>query len=574
MQKSLKKIFNVFLGLLMTLTMIGVNPTPVYAEGDGSLTGIYSFARYFTQESMNPFTSGGYSVAAVLRDSSGKVIGDLFCIEPGTHTGVGANYTNTYEQTDPGVAGVIYAFHMSMLDDSSSARAKYLGAQLAVWAKIRGIRGAIDGLVPTWDYQADAEAAKYWAGVYFDNADAAVAAVNTAWSNPYELSTGDFAFDKNSTAVRFTTSGDNTVYFRSEPIHLDIQGNADMVAKVLSLVTYTVSLENAPEGTKITDINGNERDTFVPAQSFRVYVPVQASVNHSPMKVNVRINGGYTAWTTEIWHSGTNQDFAVQRAEAAGEKNKSFNVSFPTAEAHEIPEKKVYTNALYLMKEAPQITGTQRNDDGTTGLVWENMPKVGAKFKVTNATAFTDTTGRHYDAESYIQYVYSDFHDATTGNIRFSDLPADENGEAIKWRVEETEAPYGYSTATIAGTHNRITIPVEADKCNVKQVESDLYPECESEDDYINNGATKLLDEGYRFINEPIYAEFEFKKVNEKFEGLANAKFNLYNSEDIELAAEMQGGDCNCGCGHEHGQLNNNVTINSATTFTDKGGET
>ena len=293
-------------------------------------------------------------------------------------------------------------------------------------------------------------------------------------------------------------------------------------------MTYTVSLENAPAGTKITDIIGNERDTFGPAQSFRVYVPVQASVNHSPMKVNVRINGGYTAWTTEIWHSGTNQDFAVQRAEAAGEKNKSFNVSFPTAESHEIPEKKTFTNSLRLVKVAPQITGTERESDGSTSLVWTDHPLNLAKFKITNVTEFTDTAGRHYSPESYIQYVHTDFHSTDFGNIAFSDLPISEDGSKIKWKITEESAPNGY-----AKSEKTVNVSIGASKCSAAAI--GVLPGCDEEGDFLPGTTYKVTDEDYWFVDTPEYAEFEFKKVNEKFEGLANAKFNLYNSEDIEL---------------------------------------
>ena len=55
---------------------------------------------------------------------------------------------------------------------------------------------------------------------------------------------------------------------------------------------YTVSLENAPSGTIVTDVNGNEKNTFGTGEKFIVKVPV-SSLNSlsSEFKVSVNANG-------------------------------------------------------------------------------------------------------------------------------------------------------------------------------------------------------------------------------------------------------------------------------------------
>ena len=163
MSKSFKKFLGLFMSILTAISVMGVTPTPVYAEGEtGELTGIYKFSEYFTSESMAPL-SAGYPTAAVLSDSNGEVLANLFCIEPDVYTGIGASYTNSQSPASDAVSGVIYAYHLDMLNDSGDALAKYLGAQIAVWAKIRGNAGAISGLVASSKDPDTANAAKGYA---------------------------------------------------------------------------------------------------------------------------------------------------------------------------------------------------------------------------------------------------------------------------------------------------------------------------------------------------------------------------------------------------------------------------
>lgn len=504
------------------------NTSPVYAESGGKLTSVYKFDGYFTHESLSALTKG-YSAASVLKDGSGNIIADLFCIEPDKLTGIGVDYVDTGAAADPGVAGVIYAFHIDMVQDSSNGLAKYLGAQMAVWAKIRNNRAALDGLVAGEKDPATAAAAKEYAKKYFDGADAAYAANETAWREPYKLSSGDFSFTVDSTAVSFTSDSTKTLYFRSEPIHLDLNGDQAMLSAILSSVQYTVSLSNAPEGSFVADINGNKRDTFVPAQSFRVYVPVAASAGHSPMTVNVRINNGYTAWTTTSWNSDTHQDLVSQKAMAPGEKNMSLAVSFPAAITAQ--PKTIYTSALALSKVAIQPASSTVDADGITKIVWEKSALEGTRFSLTNTDSFTDSAGKTWAAGEYQTDTYTTDDTPADGNILFFGLPASNDGSPVSWTLSEMTSAPGYSKSG-----KTLKVKALAAKCPADAVGSAAYPECKTADDYMNGTISKYTaKEEYWLENTPIYLSFTFRKTAPNGKALPGALFDLYNEDPIRL---------------------------------------
>ena len=532
MKKTLKdriqKAGKLLIAVLTAVSAFAFTPniSTVYAESSGKLTSVYKFEGYFTHASLSALTKG-YGGASVMKDDSGNIVADLFCIEPDKLTGVGADYVDTGAAVDPGVAGVIYAFHIDMVQDSSDGLAKYLGAQMAVWAKIRNNRSALDGLVVGEKDPTTAAAAKEYAKKYFDGADAAYAANETAWNDPYKLSSGDFSFTPDSTAVSFVSDTSKTLYFRSDPIHLDLNGDQALLSAILSSVQYTVSLSNDPEGSFIADINGNKRDTFVPAQSFRVYVPVSASAGHSPMTVNVKINNGYTAWTTTSWHSDTHQDLASQRAMAPGEKNLSLAVSFPAAIVNQ--PKTIYTSALALSKVANQPASTTV-DSGITRIVWEKSALSGTRFSLTNTDSFTDSTGKTWAAGEYQTDTYTTDDAPADGNILFFNLPASNDGSPVSWTLNEMTSAPGY-----AKSDKTLKVKAIAAKCPDEAVGSTAYPECNSTDDYMNGTISKYTKEAYWIENTPIYLDFTFQKTTANGEALRGALFNLFNEDPIKL---------------------------------------
>ena len=132
MKKTLKdriqKAGKLLIAVLTAVSAFAFTPniSTVYAESSGKLTSVYKFEGYFTHASLSALTKG-YGGASVMKDDSGNIVADLFCIEPDKLTGVGADYVDTGAAVDPGVAGVIYAFHIDMVQDSSDGLAKYLG---------------------------------------------------------------------------------------------------------------------------------------------------------------------------------------------------------------------------------------------------------------------------------------------------------------------------------------------------------------------------------------------------------------------------------------------------------------
>lgn len=307
---------------------VGIAVSMSASSVGGSLKRIYDFGDYYTEESLAPLTAGPLQ-AAILNNQDGEVASDLFSIEPDRETIEGTDYTNVRSYHNPDVEGVIYAFHIDMVKDPSNALDKYLGAQLAVYAQLKNDEGALDGLKVTEKNPDAAKAAIRYAKKYVAEAADAYAANETAKDDPYSLSSEKIDFTLNSSAVRFVNDPEKILYFRSEPVHLNLNGDQDMMAQILSSVSYTVTLVNAPEGTFVGDINGNRRDTFVPAQSFRIYSPAAATAGHSPMRVQVTINQGYTAWSLQKWNSFRSAEYVGMKAVEQKGKKLTLPVTFP-----------------------------------------------------------------------------------------------------------------------------------------------------------------------------------------------------------------------------------------------------
>ena len=98
MRKSISKYFKLLIGFVTMLTAFGINPIPVSAEGDGVLTGAYSFERYFTEDTISALTGGSALAPATMKTVKGEMLSNLFSIEPGAKAEIGQNYTNTYEK--------------------------------------------------------------------------------------------------------------------------------------------------------------------------------------------------------------------------------------------------------------------------------------------------------------------------------------------------------------------------------------------------------------------------------------------------------------------------------------------
>ena len=92
-----------------------------------------------------------------------------------------------------------------------------------------------------------------------------------------------------------TLSSDN-LYYVSSNIGINTTGIVG---------NYKVSLDNAPEGAIITDVNGNQKNEFTPSEMFVVKVPV-SSINslNGQIKVNITATGSiYKAYAYKCLYS-------------------------------------------------------------------------------------------------------------------------------------------------------------------------------------------------------------------------------------------------------------------------------
>ncbi len=198
--------------------------------------------------------------------------GVAFCITPdkvGGKTGLSLPYVDT---TNSG--SVLY-----LLNKSGSSKDSFVVTQLAIWKLVKG-----DNYIP------DA----YKKNENINNSAKALA--NEARSNANFSSNVSLRLDQPT--LSFTESSDNNYYVSNV---ITIVSNATGAA--------TVSLDNAPVGTIITDADGKEKNTFNNNEKFIIKVPESSLSEATNIKVSVKASG--TQLSYEKYSGGNWQDLVV-----------------------------------------------------------------------------------------------------------------------------------------------------------------------------------------------------------------------------------------------------------------------
>ena len=257
------------------------------------------------------------------------------------------------------------------------------------------------------------------------------------------------------------------------------------VSTVGTVSNYTVSLENAPSGTIITDLNGTKKNTFGSSEKFLVKVPVSKIKNLSnTFKVNVSAEGNVKkAYLYEP------DDAKYQNVTTLYTENKKLNDS---ASVKLDLTTKVSISKIDITnnKELPGATLTIKDSNGKVINTWVsgNEPKVIENLPVGKYTLTEDIAPKGYklSTETITFEVKADGNvtkvvmkneitvvqiskvDATTGN----ELPGakltvkDSNGKVVdswistnevhkieklpagKYTLTEEVAPEGYKLST------------------------------------------------------------------------------------------------------------------------------
>lgn len=241
--------------------------------------------------------------------------GVAFCITPdkvGGKTGLSLPYVDT---TNSG--SVLY-----LLNKSGSSKDSFVVTQLAIWKLVKG-----DNYIP------DA----YKKNENINNSAKALA--NEARSNANFSSNVSLRLDQPT--LSFTESSDNNYYVSNV---ITIVSNATGAA--------TVSLDNAPAGTIITDADGKEKNTFNNNEKFIVKVPT-SSVSDS-ININVSASASGSELSYEKYSGGNWQDLVVL---VKTKKDVSQSI-----EGTITPEKRTCektANGKYYGKEGTEVTADE-----------------------------------------------------------------------------------------------------------------------------------------------------------------------------------------------------------------------
>ncbi len=273
---------------------------------------------------------------------------------------------------------------------------------------------------------------------------------------------------------------------------------------------YTVTLNNAPNGTIITDVNGNVTNTFGPNANFLVKVPV-SSIKNLSNNISVSASATGSTYTAYVYKPS---DGSIQSVVTGYDKTKSVNTSadlkLDITTTVEISKTDATTSeelpgAHLVVKDA---NGTVVDEWTSTNEVHVIKNLVPGKYTLTETIApegyklstetiefevFADGTVTKVEMKNYPnKFVYISKQDATTGK----ELPGatlvlkDSKGKQIdkwvstdtphkikdlapgKYTLTETIAPEGYKLST-----ETVEFIVEKDGTVKEPVVMKNYPE-------------------------------------------------------------------------------------------------
>jgi len=182
-----------------------------------------------------------------------------------------------------------------------------------------------------------------------------------------------------NTNNNFAISSDKKYYISSN-MNVSTTGNVG---------NYTVSLENAPAGTFITDSKGNKKNSFSTSESFKVYIPVNNIKNLSnTFKVKVTSTGTiYKAYLYEASNSSYQNTAALYPVNNTISKENSVKLELT-------PKVIISKIDATTSKELPGATLTIKNSKGEVVKTWvstnepmiiENLPA--GKYTLTEKIA-------------------------------------------------------------------------------------------------------------------------------------------------------------------------------------------
>lgn len=175
----------------------------------------------------------------------------------------------------------------------------------------------------------------------------------------------NYSYVKPSISIKtnnsFTLSNDKKYYVSSN--------NGVSVTGVVE--NYTVSLENAPKGTIITDTNGKEKNTFAKNETFLIKVPT-SSIKELSNEFKVKVSGTGTIYKAYLYEPETSRYQNVLALYA--DSNDLSNVS--TVKLNLITEVQISKIDVTTSKELPGAKLVVKNSEGKVVDSWISTKEV------------------------------------------------------------------------------------------------------------------------------------------------------------------------------------------------------
>lgn len=267
--------------------------------------------------------------------------------------------------------------------------------------------------------------------------------------------------------------------------------------------TYKVSLENAPEGARIVNENGEPQDTFStkPGVGLEFYVEVPASATGSgTFTVKVETTS-FRRSSPVLWTPVTDTAYQaiIQNVTLPDSDTKSFTVSYSNT---------TELGSLTINKVAEQPSGSTVQDTEYGKLYtisYADQPLQGATFDLFykyDDLLFTGTDGMEYfDGDKVKQDSLTT---NESGKVIFDSIPLNADEDTTEFTIKETSTKTGYI---------------------ISQSEYETM---------IDN--TDTLSNAVNIKNNRVKIDFSFTKLRETTNGnipLEGAAFGVYTSQQI-----------------------------------------
>lgn len=250
------------------------------------------------------FGSSATTHTAYKIDTNGNIV---YCTDETKAFGGGTFTLNTSTSVSPAIAYIIEnGFNKDKISsDDAENKKNYLITQYAVWYYVDPTLHIFNNM----DFSAGT-----YAGVSNDVVKEIAKLINGA--SAYKEA-GEPSISINNTNKTLSKSSDDK-YYVSSPLSVNTTG-------VVS--NYTVSLDNAPTGTFVTDMNGEVKTTFSTGSSFMVKVPVD-SINSLNTNFDVIVSATASkAYMYDSSNSAYQNIFALYLANGDINNRTTLNLS-------------------------------------------------------------------------------------------------------------------------------------------------------------------------------------------------------------------------------------------------------